>query len=161
MYVCDNVYVPYTRLKFQAFTPSTLPPTVPSSGGCGSPAVVVEVDVDVDVDVDVAWASARARSHSSGVWHLALQAWMAAISSRSAALTARCRRRLVWPAKVGDTTSEVKDWPQPPVSKNRGVVRQLEFSFGFSSLSVFVCVCVCFQIRYLQTEVLRLLLFLG
>lgn len=40
---------------------------------------------------------------------------MAAISSRSAALTARWRFRLFWPAKAGDTISEVKDWPQPPV----------------------------------------------
>ena len=102
----------------QAFTPSTLPPTVPSNGGCGSPSVV-EVVVWV-----VLAAAARAFSHSSGVWHLALQAWMAAISSRSAALTARWRFRLFWPAKTGDTTSDVKDWPQPPVCF-RGVCKSV------------------------------------
>lgn len=39
---------------------------------------------------------------------------MAAISSRRAALTARCRFRLVWPANRGDIIRVVKDWPQPP-----------------------------------------------
>lgn len=93
-------------------------------------------------------ASARARSHSSGVWHLALQAWMAAISSRSAALTARCRRRLVWPAKVGDTMSEVKDWPQPPVyEREKWGIRNRGgrcFSRSVGSVGVgawFLCLC--------------------
>ena len=79
-------------------TPSTLPPTVPSIGG---PARSVFFALSL--------------SHSSGVWHLALHAWIAAISCLRAALTARWRFSEFSPVNWGDTIKEVKDCPQPPV----------------------------------------------
>lgn len=75
------------------FVPSTCPPTVPSSDGA---------------------AVSLSLSHSSGVWHLAVQAWMAAISSLSAVLTRRCRLRDLRSLNWGETMREVKAWPQPP-----------------------------------------------
>ena len=85
------VFTPQTH---HAVVPSTCPPTVPSSGG---------------VSVSLS------RSYSSGVLHLAVQAWMLAISSLRAALTRRWRLRELRPWNWGETMSDVKAWPQPPV----------------------------------------------
>lgn len=88
--------------------PSTWPATVPAREG---PAA----------------ARALSRSHSSGVWHFAVQACMAAISARRAALTRRWRLSDERPWKRGETMSVVKAWPQPPaapsVSGRRGAGR--------------------------------------
>ena len=89
---------PQRSSPHHASTPSTLPPVVPSKGGAAPPP-----------------PPPPSRPHSSGVRHRALQAWMAAISARSAPLTARCRRSLFCPANEGATIRDVKDWPQPPV----------------------------------------------
>ncbi|SPQ24722.1 4ed5c420-07e1-45e9-9bef-76229451d857 [Thermothielavioides terrestris] len=78
--------------------PVTFPPSVPSSGGLSWPPV-----------------AAISLSYSSGVWHFALHAWICAISSLSAAFTSRCLLSEFLPANSGETTSEVNDWPQPPV----------------------------------------------
>lgn len=51
---------------------------------------------------------ALSRSCSSGVWHFAVQAWMAAISSLRAALTRRWRLSELRPWNWGETMSEVK-----------------------------------------------------
>ena len=46
---------------------------------------------------------------------MAVQAWMLAISSLRAALTRRWRLRELRPWNWGETMSDVKAWPQPPV----------------------------------------------
>lgn len=79
---------------FHCDVPSTCPPTVPSSDGA---------------------AVSFSFSHSCGVWHFAVQAWMAAISSLSAVLTRRCRLSDLRSWNWGDTIRDVNAWPQPPV----------------------------------------------
>ena len=78
----------------QSLVPSTCPCTVPSNDGA---------------------AVALSLSHSSGVWHLAVQAWMAAISCFSAELTRRWRFSELRPWNCAETMRLVNAWPQPPV----------------------------------------------
>lgn len=53
-------------------------------------------------------------SHCSGVRHLGVQAWMAAISCFRAALTRRCRASSVFFSNSGDTITAVNACPHPP-----------------------------------------------
>ncbi len=46
--------------------------------------------------------------------HLGVQACIAAISSFNAELTRRCRARLFFFSKSGDTIMALNAWPQPP-----------------------------------------------
>jgi hypothetical protein len=98
---CDSMYSLLVHINqrrpHHAFVPCTCPSTVPSNGGFES-----------DPFLDLSF------SHSSGVWHLALHACIAAISSLSAAFTARCRFSELRPENWGETMSDVNDWPQPP-----------------------------------------------
>lgn len=64
--------------------------------------------------------AALSRSHSSGVRHFAVQAWIAAISSLSAALTQRWRLRELRPSNWGETMRALKAWPHPPGSSAPG-----------------------------------------
>lgn len=54
-------------------------------------------------------------SHSSGVKHFGVHACMAAISVFRAELTSRCRARLFFFSKSGDTIIAWNAWPQPPM----------------------------------------------
>ena len=79
----------------------SLPASTPSSH---SHAVTAAVSTDLLLSF----------AHSSGVWHLALHAWMLLISSRRAALTRRWRLSELSPENCGDTMMAVNAWPQPP-----------------------------------------------
>lgn len=68
-------------------------------------------------------------AHSSGVWHLALHAWMLLISSRRAALTRRWRLSELSPENCGDTMMAVNAWPQPPMIV-RGAIRGVKRGRG-------------------------------
>lgn len=80
----------------QAVVPSTLPSTVPLRDGSSVPFFAFSF------------------AHSSGVWHLAVQACIAAISSLSAELTRRCLFSEFLPANSGETIRAEKACPQPP-----------------------------------------------
>lgn len=66
-------------------------------------------DADVAVPCPYPCPCPCFRFHSSGVKHLGVQACMAAISALRAALTRRCRARVVFLSKSGETILASKD----------------------------------------------------
>lgn len=101
-----NILLTQLPTSFQAVVPSTFPPTVPSKDGSSDPFFAFSF------------------CHSSGVWHLAVQACIAAISSLSAELTRRCLFNEFLPANSGETIKAEKACPQPPAICDLGFTSQ-------------------------------------